>query len=73
MFATSRRSNCCVAREQKKCATDDALNILEQEQKSANLVQLLDDREDEQCCNEADAHQSAPNYCKVETPHVSWN
>ena len=40
----------------------------------ANLVQLLDDREDEDCREQADACQNAPDSNKAEvlTPHDAW-
>ena len=38
-----------------------------------HLVQLLDNREDEDSSEQADCHQRAPNDGEVHAPHVSRN
>ena len=35
------------------------------------LVELLDDREDEQGCEETDAHQRTPDDGEIHAPHVA--
>ena len=37
----------------------------------AYTIQLLDDREDEESCEQADNHQGSPNYRQWHIPHMA--
>ena len=39
----------------------------------ADLVKLLDDREDEEGCYQTDAHECSPYDAEVHVPHVTWD